>query len=252
MFLINVFWIIITMAIGGGSLALILLFFYFGAGVSLGIVDFNLEVAPALVLDTALCLLFFIQHSLFIRPFFRKWMERHIKTIYHGAFYSVTTGIALFIMIFLWQHTPVMLIESHGAVRLFMRALFFIALVLCMWGIRSVGNFDGFGIRPFIRAIKGKSSTAAKSQLLSIKGPYQFVRHPLYLSFILIVWSNPDISADMLLCSALWTAWIIIGTILEERDLIANFGDDYKRYSAKVPMLIPIRISAFIERNNNS
>jgi protein-S-isoprenylcysteine O-methyltransferase Ste14 len=47
--------------------------------------------------------------------------------------------------------------------------------------------------------------------------------------------------ADGLLLSVLWSAWMVAGTILEERDLVADLGDAYRRYQRQVPMLVPWR-----------
>jgi len=55
-------------------------------------------------------------------------------------------------------------------------------------------------------------------------------------------WSHPVVSADRLLFNILWTGWVIVGTVLEERDMVAHFGDAYREYQAKVPMLLPLHI----------
>ena len=57
-----------------------------------------------------------------------------------------------------------------------------------------------------------------------------------------MMWAQPVISADRLLFIGLWTVWILIGTILEEKDLVREIGDEYRQYQKKVPMLIPYRI----------
>ena len=67
------------------------------------------------------------------------------------------------------------------------------------------------------------------------------LRHPLYFFVLLLIWSCPDLTVDRLLFNVLWTAWIFVGTCLEERDLVAEFGDAYRRYQESVPMLIPWR-----------
>ena len=72
-----------------------------------------------------------------------------------------------------------------------------------------------------------------------VKGPYRWVRHPLYLFMILMIWSSPNLTMDRLLFNGLWTVWIVIGSILEERDLIFEFGDVYREYQQRVPMFIP-------------
>jgi len=82
---------------------------------------------------------------------------------------------------------------------------------------------------------------------LAIRGPYRFMRHPLYFFSLLMIWSCPDVGADRLLFNGLWTLWIIIGTILEERDLVREFGASYRQYQRTTPMLIPWK---FVGRGN--
>ncbi len=67
------------------------------------------------------------------------------------------------------------------------------------------------------------------------------VRHPLYFCVIVLLWTTPVLTADRLLLNVLWTAWIMLGTVLEERDLTVDFGDLYREYRRRVPMLIPWR-----------
>ena len=64
-------------------------------------------------------------------------------------------------------------------------------------------------------------------------------RHPLYFSVLLLIWFCPDLTADRLLANILWSAWIWMATRWEERDLTGDFGDAYREYQKRVPMLIP-------------
>jgi protein-S-isoprenylcysteine O-methyltransferase Ste14 len=119
------------------------------------------------------------------------------------------------------------------------RAAFFASIAGIVWSSRSLGSFDTFGFRPVLYRLRGKTLPAPR---LIVRGPYRWVRHPIYLFSILMIWSTPDLSADRLLFNALWTVWILIGTLLEERDLTAELGEAYRQYQREVPMLVSLRV----------
>lgn len=105
------------------------------------------------------------------------------------------------------------------------------------WGSRSLGDFDALGVKPALRAFDSQKPIAGTP--FTVRGPYRWVRHPLYLFSLIIIWSCPIFTTDRLLHNGLWTIWIVIGATLEERDLVGCFGDAYRTYQKKVPMLLP-------------
>jgi protein-S-isoprenylcysteine O-methyltransferase Ste14 len=59
-----------------------------------------------------------------------------------------------------------------------------------------------------------------------------------------LIMACPDLTVDRLLFNVFFTVWMVIGAILEERDLVVTFGEAYRKYQRKVPMLIPYHIRA--------
>jgi methanethiol S-methyltransferase len=221
---------------GLGSLLLFMIFLFLG---SFTIFDLGLKKNEALFLDACLSLLFFIQHSVMIRKKTRKRLSILIPDEYYNAFYSLASGVTLTALILMWQKVPYM-VASAGDIAFWMfRILFVLSLVGFSWASSSLGSFDPFGAKIIMRSIRNK---AQRPVPLTIRGAYRWVRHPLYLFSILMIWSCPVLTADRLLFNILWTAWIVIATMLEERDLVFDFGDQYLEYQAKVPMIIPYKL----------
>ena len=120
-----------------------------------------------------------------------------------------------------------------------MRGAYLAAGAGFLWGSRALGKLDTFGLKAIVRHLHDREP---RELPLTQRGPYRWVRHPLYLFTLVMFWSCPDLTADRLLFNVSWTAWIFLGTVLEERDLIGVFGESYREYQRDVPMILPLRL----------
>jgi protein-S-isoprenylcysteine O-methyltransferase Ste14 len=229
-------YVLLTLTYLFGALSLLfwLVFLFHG---SLNLVNLGLGEISALCLNACLSLAFFVQHSIMIRPSFRQWMARFVSTDYHGALYTVSSGILLLGLVVFWQRSAHTWVEIQGIPRLLAHAVFLLSFVGFNWGIRALGSFDMFGTGPIVRHLRNEEPP--QPMPFTIRGPYRWVRHPLYLFCLLMIWSCPNLTADRLLYNVMWTGWVILGTLLEERDLMACFGEKCHDYQKRVPMLIP-------------
>ncbi len=216
------------------SLILFLLFLYRGP---FDLINFRIEGLTLLIFNAALSFAFFIQHSVMVRKSFRNLQAQFLNRSYHSALYSFISGLFLLTVVLLWQRSPGMIFTAPEEIVITMRILFFLTLVFLAWGIRELGLIDSFGTREIRLYLKGKP---LRPMPFTIEGPYRYVRHPLYFFMLLLIWLYPYLTPDRLLFNILWTAWIITGTHLEERDLIEHFGEQYRVYRKRVPMLIPL------------
>jgi methanethiol S-methyltransferase len=224
----------LSIVIGVGSLVVFTIFLYTGPVHSKNL---GLGIVSALVLDASLCLVFFLQHSGMIRKSTKRCMSRVISEQGFGAVFSIVAGITLLALVLLWQETALVLASADGYYRWSFRAVFFLAIAGQVWGIWSLKSADLFGTESVLR----RSDATPPPAPMVVRGPYRWVRHPLYLTTLLMIWSYPDLTADRLLFNVLFTSWIIVGTVLEERDLVSDYGDLYRNYQRAVPMLVPYR-----------
>ena len=226
--------IFLTVSIGGGSLVLFASFLLFGVPFAIRLAHSH---AARLAWDALLCVAFFLQHSGMIRRGAKERIARRVPKIYYPACYSIASGIALCALILLWQPTDQLLFRLQGPARWLSVCLSVLAVAGFAWGVHSLHGFDPLGTL----ALKAHLHGAAPSSAAFVaRGPYGYVRHPLYLCMLLLIWSTPRLSTDQLLFNVLWTAWVVVGIKLEERDLLVEFGDTYRRHQRRVPMLLPL------------
>ena len=203
------------------------------------IVDLGLGTPMTLAFDGLLCLAFFLQHSGMVRRSFRLRLAAVLPTHYHRAVYAIASGIVLLLLVVLWQPSRLAVFSLEGPLRWLARGVSLAAIGGFAWAIGSLGQLDSFGRGPILAHLRG---IPARAMPLTIRGPYRWVRHPFYASGLLFMWTHPDLTADRLLFDVLVTIWVIVGTLLEERDLAAEFGEAYSRYQRSVPMLVPWRL----------
>ena len=226
----------LAILLGGGSMVLLGIFLVSG---SFHLLDMGLPIPAALTVDAVLCLAFFMQHSGMVRRSFQRRFDSIAPGYYRAAVYAIASGVILLILLLFWQRTEPVVLSVEGPLRWGFHAALLASLAVFFWSSRSLGEFDALGIQPVLAKTKG---IKAHDMPLTIRGAYRWVRHPIYTASLLLIWSQPDLTYDRILFNVTWTGWIIIGSLLEERDLVLHFGSAYTEYQQKVPMLIPWRI----------
>jgi len=111
------------------------------------------------------------------------------------------------------------------------------SLIIFFWAFfLDYDSLSFFGIRQILTF--GKTKRINPSEDLKRNGLLGVVRHPMYFALIIYLWCQTFTFADIIVNIVL-TAYIIMGTVLEEKKLILEFGDTYVKYQKEVPMLVP-------------
>jgi protein-S-isoprenylcysteine O-methyltransferase Ste14 len=190
----------------------------------------------ALAIDLALLGLFAVQHSVMARPAFKRWWTRIIPEAAERSMYVLLSSLALVALFAFWEPIGGTIWSTAGAARAAVIALYLFGWALLLYTTFLIDHFDLFGLRQVWNRLKGNKYEPPKFYTPTL---YRIVRHPLYVGWLTIFWAAPTMTVAHLVFALATTAYILIAIQLEERDLVAAFGDTYTEYRRNTPMLIP-------------
>ncbi|QDU29668.1 hypothetical protein ETAA8_47830 [Anatilimnocola aggregata] len=191
----------------------------------------------ALAVNALLLTMFAVQHSVMARPWFKRRWTKLIPEPVERSTYVLFSCIALGLVVWLWQPIGGIVWQVNSpALRAAIYALYFAGWLTIVASSFFINHFDLFGLRQVWLYYQGLPYTHLP---FATPGPYRFIRHPLYVGWLLTFWAAPTMTYSHLFFALGTTAYIFIAVIFEERDLIAHFGERYAEYRRSTPMLVP-------------
>jgi protein-S-isoprenylcysteine O-methyltransferase Ste14 len=195
-------------------------------------------VAEALGINLLLLVLFGVQHSAMARREFKRWWSRIVPPAVERSTFVVATCAVLLLMFRFWvpiEAPVVWQVQSSTGVTL-LWSLFGLGWLLALVSTFLLNHFELFGLQQVFARLTQRALTEAEFRTPLF---YRYMRHPLYVGFLLTFWSVPVMTTGRMLFALGFSVYIFIGIAFEERDLIRQFGARYRTYREQVGMLIP-------------
>ena len=232
---LKIFYAIFTYAVTIIALVFFVLFFeniYLYSTTSAAIEEsFHWEMV---VWNIGLITLFGVQHSVMARDWFKDWITALLPKSVERITYILLTSFVLAILITQWQPFGNHFWDFRGTwIGYVMYGVSFLGLGISVISASLINSKSFIGLEQ----LQNSNGTADKEFVMPFL--YNYVRHPIYFGLLLAFWTVPVMSGGGLLFNIYMTLYIVVGTYLEERNLVKFFGNDYRFYQKQVPMFIP-------------
>jgi protein-S-isoprenylcysteine O-methyltransferase Ste14 len=192
----------------------------------------------ALLVDALLLTLFAVQHSGMARRGFKALSTRVVPAPIERSTYVLAASVSLALLFVLWRPIPALVWNVQAPLARFaLLALSALGWLLALFSTLLLNHFELFGLRQVYLSAKRKDSPPP-----SFRTPwfYKWVRHPLYVGFIIAFWATPRMTVGHLVFAIGMLGYILVAIQLEERDLVREYGARYLTYREQVRALVPI------------
>jgi len=186
----------------------------------------------AIAIDAVLALQFAVPHSVLLLPGVKQSITRYLPRDFYGSLYCVVTCASLWMIFLFWRAAPTTIWDLENGPAALVRACFFGSWVGLFYSIRLTGFGYQTGWTPWWHWFRRRP---LPRRGFAQHGAYRWLRHPIYLSFLGLIWFVPRMTLEHALLTGLWTVYIFVGSILKDRRLKFYLGLEYVRYASRVP-----------------
>jgi protein-S-isoprenylcysteine O-methyltransferase Ste14 len=193
-------------------------------------------LAEALLVNGGILALFAVQHTVMARSAFKRVWTRIIPPAIERSTFVLATSLILVALFAQWRALPGVVWALEGPAAWILRAISFAGFGIVLVSTFLIDHFALFGLAQVVRYFRGTQAPEARFEE---RWFYRYVRHPLMLGFLIAFWATPVMSYGHLFFAVMVTGYILVGTHIEERTLVAEHGESYRAYRRRVPMFLP-------------
>jgi len=191
----------------------------------------------AILINIMLVGLFGLQHSIMARNGFKQWLYNFVPTAMVRPTYVLLSGVFMMLAIYFWQPLPSMVwVVENTFLRIALWMAYISGWAYLFTATFVTNHFELMGLRQVYLYFTGKPYTALP---FVRKYMYRYSRHPMMLGLLVGMWALPEMSLSHFVMSGLLTLYIVVGVALEERDLVRQFGNTYRKYKQEIATLLP-------------
>lgn len=186
-----------------------------------------------LLLNSSLALQFAVIHSFLLYPGIQRTLTRWIPKPFYGCFFCTATCLTLLIAISNWTRSETVVYDLRATpAEPFVHAAFYGSWLALFYSLNLSGLGYQTGWTPWWFWFRKQP---LPRRVFEERGAYRFFRHPIYLSFLGLIWFTPLMTLDHAVLTGLWTIYIFVGSYLKDERLAFFLGDRYRDYQQRVP-----------------
>ena len=185
-------------------------------------------------IDTLLSIGFAVPHSILLAPPTQKYLKRWMPVGLLGCLHCTVTCLTLWLMFFFWRTTSALVWKASGWTEMMVLFGFYGSWIFLFYSLYLTGMGYQTGFTQWWYWMLKKQPPRRK---FVVEGIFRWMRHPVYMSFLGLIWFTPTMSLDHALLTGIWTGYIYLGSYFKDKRLLRFIGEEYSEYATRVPGL---------------
>ncbi len=182
-------------------------------------------------IDLLLACFFMLPHSFLLLPSVQRKLKTIVPSGLVGCVHCLATCLSLLVLIGWWTSSNHVLWNLTGTARTAVLAGFYGSWCMLLYSLYLTGFGYQTGIIPWWFWMRDQPLPRRTFRPQSL---FLWTRHPVYLSFLGLIWFTPKMSFDHVILTIVWTFYIYLGSYLKDRRLEFYMGDEYRQYAKSV------------------